>query len=115
VPNTARVNQQRSMNCRFDDILTFINVLEAGSITSAAARLNVSKSAISRRISDLEAALRVELFGRSTRHVKPTELAQSFYERIVPWLSIPASIMRTHAPATCGDSTQNPAAKEHYP
>jgi len=84
VPNTARVNQQRSMNCRFDDILTFINVLEAGSITSAAARLNVSKSAISRRISDLEAALRVELFRRSTRHVKPTELARSFYERIVP-------------------------------
>jgi DNA-binding transcriptional LysR family regulator len=59
VPNTARANQQRSMNCRFDDILTFINVLEAGSITSAAARLNASKSAISRRISDLEAALRV--------------------------------------------------------
>ena len=84
MPNTARVNQQRSINCRFDDILTFINVLEAGSITSAAARLNVSKSAISRRISDLEAALRVEPFRRSTRHVKPTELAQSFYERIVP-------------------------------
>jgi molybdenum-dependent DNA-binding transcriptional regulator ModE len=71
------------MNWRFDDILTFMSVVEAGSVTSAATRLNVSKSAISKRISDLEAALRVELFHRSTGNVKPTELAQSFYERIV--------------------------------
>lgn len=82
--NTARVNQQRPMNCRFDDILTFISVVEAGSVTSAAARLNVSKSVISKRISDLEAALRVELFQRSTGNVKPTEVARSCYERIVP-------------------------------
>jgi DNA-binding transcriptional LysR family regulator len=59
------------MNCRFDDILTFISVVEAGSVTSAATRLNVSKSVISKRISDLEAALRVELFQRSTGHVRP--------------------------------------------
>ena len=39
---------------------------------------------ISKRISELEAALRVELFQRSTGHVKPTEVARSFYERIVP-------------------------------
>jgi DNA-binding transcriptional LysR family regulator len=72
------------MNCRFDDILTFISVVEAGSVTSAAARLNVSKSVINKRISDLEAALRVELFQRSTGNVKPTEVALSCYERIVP-------------------------------
>ena len=82
--NTARVNQQRPMNCRFDDILTFISVVEAGSVTSAATRLNVSKSVISKRISDLEAALRVELFHRSTGNVKPTELARTFYERVGP-------------------------------
>ena len=39
---------------------------------------------ISKRITDLEAALRVELFHRSTGSVKPTELARSLYERIVP-------------------------------
>jgi DNA-binding transcriptional LysR family regulator len=72
------------MKWRFDDILTFINVVEAGGVTSAATRLNVSKSVISKRISDLEAALRVELFHRSTGNVKPTEAAWSFYERIVP-------------------------------
>jgi DNA-binding transcriptional LysR family regulator len=72
------------MKWRFDDILTFMSVVEAGSMTSAAARLKVSKSVISKRISDLEAALRVELFHRSTGSVKPTELAGSLYERIVP-------------------------------
>jgi DNA-binding transcriptional LysR family regulator len=84
VPSTARVNQQRAMNWRFDDILTFMCVVEAGSVTSAARRLNISKSVISKRIRDLEAALRVELFHRSTGNVRPTELAQSFCERIVP-------------------------------
>jgi hypothetical protein len=32
------------MKWRFDDILTFMSVIEAGSITSAAARLKISKS-----------------------------------------------------------------------
>lgn len=98
--STARVNQQRAMNCRFDDILTFISVVEAGSVTSAATRLNVSKSVISKRISDLEAALRVELFRRSTGNVKPTEVARSFYERIVP-------LIRGITEATEGISQRN--------
>lgn len=72
------------MKWRFDDILTFMSVLEAGSVTSAAKRLNISKSVISKRISDLETALRVELFRRSTGSVKPTELARSLYEQIAP-------------------------------
>jgi DNA-binding transcriptional LysR family regulator len=72
------------MRWRFDDILTFVQVMEAGSVTAAAARLNVSKSVISKRISDLEAALDVELFRRSTHHLKPTESGEAFYERMVP-------------------------------
>ena len=59
--NTERVNQQRPMNCRFDDILTFISVVEAGSVRRRG-MLNVSKSVISKRISDLEAALRSSCF-----------------------------------------------------
>ncbi|MEK9284590.1 MULTISPECIES: LysR family transcriptional regulator [unclassified Bradyrhizobium] len=74
------------MRWRFDDIVTFIRVMEAGSITAAAARLNLSKSVISKRISDLEAALDAELFQRSTRQVRPTENGQAFYERMVPLL-----------------------------
>ena len=63
--NHGTINQGRTMKWRFDDILTFMSVVEAGSVTSAATRLNISKSVISKRISDLEAALRVELFHRS--------------------------------------------------
>ncbi|MCA1407329.1 LysR family transcriptional regulator [Ensifer sp. IC3342] len=72
---------------RFDDILTFIRVMESGSITAAAERLNLSKSVISKRISDLEAALGVELFQRSTRQVRPTENGDAFYERMVPLIN----------------------------
>jgi DNA-binding transcriptional LysR family regulator len=40
---------------------------------------------------------------------------QGLPESVAELARHPASIMRTHAPAMCGDSTQNPAAKEHYP
>ena len=59
-------------------------MVKSGSVTAAATRLNVSKSVISKRVSDLGSALRVELFQRSPGSVKPTEVARSFYERIVP-------------------------------
>lgn len=75
------------MKWRFDDILTFIRVMETGSITAAAERMNLSKSVISKRISDLEEALGVELFQRSTRQVRPTENGHAFYERMVPLIN----------------------------
>jgi DNA-binding transcriptional LysR family regulator len=72
------------MRWRFDDLITFLSVVESGSVTSAAARLNVAKSVISKRIGDLETALGVQLFRRSTRNVKPTEAGLSFYEQVAP-------------------------------
>lgn len=72
------------MKWRFDDILTFIRVMESGSITATAERMNLSKSVISKRISDLEAALGVELFQRSTRKIRPTDNGDAFYEQMVP-------------------------------
>lgn len=72
------------MRWRFDDIVTFVRVMEAGGITAAADRMNLSKSVISKRVSDLEAALDVELFQRSTRLMRPTEYGEAFYERMVP-------------------------------
>ena len=41
MPNTASISQQLPMNCRFDDILTFIRVVEAEIVTAVATRLNV--------------------------------------------------------------------------
>lgn len=72
------------MKWRFDDVVTFLQVVEAGSITRAAARLNVSKSIVSKRISDLETALDVELLQRSTRHVVPTDAGRVFYDKALP-------------------------------
>ncbi|WGS19313.1 MULTISPECIES: LysR family transcriptional regulator [unclassified Bradyrhizobium] len=74
------------MKWRFDDIVTFVQVMQAGSITAAADRMNLSKSVISKRISDLEAALDVELFQRSTRQLRPTDNGGAFFERMVPLL-----------------------------
>ena len=70
------------MTWRFDDLLTFLRVVEAGGVTAAATELNVSKSVVSKRISDLEEALGVQLLRRSTRAVTPTEQGCAFYERM---------------------------------
>ncbi len=72
------------MKWRFDDVLTFLEVVEAGGVTAAAARLNVSKSVISKRVADLEAALGVDLFQRSSRHLRPSDSGTAFYEHIRP-------------------------------
>ncbi|WP_426238704.1 LysR family transcriptional regulator [Pararhizobium sp. DWP1-1-3] len=72
------------MDWRFDDLMTFLDVMDSGSITTTAARLNLSKSVVSKRISDLEQALDVELFQRGPRKLTPTESAGSFAERIQP-------------------------------
>ena len=52
----------RAMRYDLNDLETFLTVLELGTVTAAAARLNLSKSVISKRISDLEAALGAALF-----------------------------------------------------
>ena len=69
------------MRYRFDDIATFIQVVETGSLTGAATRLNVSKSVVSERITHLEQSLGVELLRRSARRVLPTEKGTAFYDR----------------------------------
>jgi len=70
------------MGWRFDDVVTFLSVVEAGGITAAAERLNVSKSVVSKRIGDLENALGAELFGRSTRRIIPNDQGLALYERM---------------------------------
>jgi DNA-binding transcriptional LysR family regulator len=68
---------------RFEDMQTFVKVVEAGSITRAAERMNIAKSAVSRRIADLEERLGIQLFRRTTRRLNLTDTGRSFYERCV--------------------------------
>lgn len=66
---------------RFEELQTFVRVVEAGSITAAAERSGLAKSAVSRRIADLEARLGAQLVARTTRRLTVTEIGQAFYER----------------------------------
>ena len=52
---------------RFADMQMFVKVVESASISAAAERLNVAKSAVSRRLAELEARLGVQLLQRTTR------------------------------------------------
>ena len=72
---------------RFQDLQTFVRVVEAGSFTAAAERLQRAKSAVSRRISELEERLGVRLLNRSTRRLNLTETGRDFYARCVRLLS----------------------------
>ncbi|MDQ0997001.1 DNA-binding transcriptional LysR family regulator [Phyllobacterium ifriqiyense] len=72
------------MKWRFEDLLTFLDVIETGSITATAARLNLSKSVVSKRISDLEGGLGIELFQRTPRKLVASANALDFVERIRP-------------------------------
>lgn len=66
---------------KFEDIQAFVTVVDAGSFTAAAERLNSAKSAVSRRVSGLEERLGVQLLRRTTRVLNLTESGRSFYER----------------------------------
>lgn len=75
------------MDWRISDIQTFLAVLEAGSISGAAARADLSKSVVSKRISDFEAALGVPLFIRHAGRIAPTDSAHALAERLRPALA----------------------------
>lgn len=75
------------MRYTLDEIETFLTVMELGTITAASARMNLSKSVISKRISDLEAALGAALFLRASGRVTPTDTAARLAERLRPALA----------------------------
>lgn len=66
---------------------TFVRVVEAGSISAAAEQLTVAKSAVSKRLSDLEARLGVQLLARTTRSLNLTDSGRSFLEQAKDILS----------------------------
>ncbi len=65
-----------------DSLSAFVAVAELSSFTGAAARLQVSPSAVSQSIRTLEQRLGVALLNRSTRSVSLTEAGARYLERI---------------------------------
>ncbi|PVA11078.1 LysR family transcriptional regulator [Pelagivirga sediminicola] len=72
------------MRYTLNEIETFLTVMELGTITAAGARLNLSKSVVSKRISDLEDALGAALFLRSAGRIRATEAALRLDDRLRP-------------------------------
>ena len=68
---------------KLDGIASFVAIAEVGSISAAARRLNLSKSVVSERLSDLEQALGAALFHRTTRKLSLTEDGTAFLEKAV--------------------------------
>lgn len=68
---------------RFENMNAFVRVVETGSISGAADRMDVAKSVVSRRLKELEAHLGVELFHRSTRQMNLTDSGRAFYQQSV--------------------------------
>lgn len=75
------------MDWTINDIKTFLSVLDAGSISGAATRADLSKSVVSKRVSDFESALTVPLFTRYAGRITPTDNALALAERLRPALA----------------------------
>jgi len=65
---------------QIEDMQTFKRIVEAGSISLAAEQLDTVKSAVSRRLKDLEKRLNVTLLQRTTRRQTMTEAGHRYYQ-----------------------------------
>lgn len=65
----------------------FVRVVEAGTFTRAAERLNLPKSTVTKLVQSLEAHVRTKLLNRTTRRVTVTPDGAAYYERVVTLLS----------------------------
>src|SRR5471032_2405605 len=72
---------------QLDGLLAFWKVAEHRGFTVAAAALEVSPSALSQAIRNLEARLGVRLLNRTTRSISLTEAGEAYLSRIGPALS----------------------------
>lgn len=66
----------KSINCEILDLRAFQHVVELGSFHRAADALNMSQSALSRRLQKLEATVGAPLLERTTRQVAPTGIGR---------------------------------------
>lgn len=62
-----------------NEILVFTNVVRAGSFIGASRQLDMPKSTVSRKISELEERLGARLLHRTTRKLHLTDIGQAFY------------------------------------
>jgi DNA-binding transcriptional LysR family regulator len=79
---------------RLDAMRAYARVVDSGSYAEAARRLGLTRSAISKAVSELERHLGVRLLDRTTRRVMPTEAGRAYHARVA---TILADIEETEA------------------
>ena len=67
---------------QLEDMAMFVRIVEAGSITKAAEQLNIAKSAVSRRLKELETRLGSQLISRTTRQSNLTQAGEQYYQKV---------------------------------
>jgi DNA-binding transcriptional LysR family regulator len=101
---------------RFQEMASFVAVVDAGSFIRAADLSHLSKAAVSRHLNDLEHRLGVRLLHRTTRRLSLTAEGQAFYSRCKELLAsveeaeaeitsqsgAPSGLLRVNAPLTFG-------------
>lgn len=70
-----------SQNDRLALLQTFVRIVEAGSLSAAAAQLDTTQPTVSRRLQALERGLGLRLLQRSTHALRLTESGSQCYER----------------------------------
>jgi DNA-binding transcriptional LysR family regulator len=65
---------------RLEAMTTFVAVVEAGGFSAASRRLRIPLATVSRRVSELETHLRIQLLIRTTRSVALTETGQRYFD-----------------------------------
>lgn len=88
----TKINQLESLR-------VFKAVVECGSFTAAAARLEISAARVSKSIEHLERELESVLFNRSTRHMKITDAGERCYKKsltlIDQWQDLTEELLET--------------------
>ncbi|AVO55947.1 LysR family transcriptional regulator [Ectopseudomonas oleovorans] len=102
---------------KIDDIDAFVAVIRLQSLNQAAESLQLTQSAITRRLQNFEEALGVELLDRNTKPLKPTPIGLRVYEQcrsvqreidalrdLVASDAMPSGSLRLGVPQTVGDT-----------
>ncbi|NMO21492.1 LysR family transcriptional regulator [Pyxidicoccus fallax] len=89
-------------------VATFIRVVEAGSFTAAATRLQLPTSSVSRSVAKLEQELGLVLLERTTRRISLTDAGRAYYER-----AREAVAGLDEATALAGEAAREPSGVVH--
>jgi len=86
---------------QLEDMQTFVRIVEAGGIGPASEQIGIAKSAVSRRLSELENRLEITLINRTTRTSKITEAGQTYYTRSLQLINEVSELNSTTADPNC--------------